>query len=198
MKNLLRVLFLFQILNSCNEVTGDQKGKEHLKNETITSDKSDKGNISRVDTIQHVATKKDLTRPASVEKGQNELGDLRKGALNNQYFTVSEPCAIIYSPNSKRIRKLKKEMSEDDYATVIDDNMYYLAETRTLLEEKGVKIFNTEATLLEFKKSDGSSLKMDLAKESQLFGVIAFNGKDKPIKLDMTLPEPELSEYMNK
>jgi hypothetical protein len=110
---------------------------------------------------------------------------------------INFPCVVFVRPNSQKIKKLKKENSEDDYNTIVDDNVYYVATSRDYIDSIGMKRIERESEgSLVFKSTKGTLFKVGL--DSLYWGVVLFNGKDKPIEADMTYINQDYESYMKK
>lgn len=108
---------------------------------------------------------------------------------------IDFPCAVIIEPDDKTIDHLKKINSEDDYNTIVDDNEFYISESTTFLDSVKLKeIQKYSKGSVVFKTAAGGiySLKLD----SIPWGVILFNGNNKPVKVDITDIEDSYHSYM--
>jgi hypothetical protein len=84
---------------------------------------------------------------------------------------INFPCAVFVGPNSRKIKKLQKENSEDDYNTIVDDNVYYFATSRKYIDSVGMKrIEKDSGGSLVFKSSKGTLFNVGL--DSLYWGVI--------------------------
>jgi len=121
-----------------------------------------------------------------------------KAKTTNSSFTgnvIDFPCAVIIEPDDKTIDHLKKINSEDDYNTIVDDNEFYISESTTFLDSVKLKeIQKYSKGSVVFKTAAGGiySLKLD----SIPWGVILFNGNNKPVKVDITDIEDSYHSYM--
>jgi len=122
-----------------------------------------------------------------------KLASLKK----QQKREINFQCAIILSPNLKKIDKLKKSTPESDYNEIVSDNIYYIDQATTYLDSVKVKRINMYSNgVLNFRSVSGQTFKMQL--DSINWGVILFNGKDKPVSADITDIGDEYKTYMSK
>lgn len=112
--------------------------------------------------------------------------------------SIKGPCAVFYSPDEARIAALKKEMGEDDFYTVADDNMYYMSETRDFYTKRGVNIIEAEAPELVFCSEDGRVFRVNTAAEEAPWGVFVFDGKKAPVSAEVVSPEVTYEAYFGK
>lgn len=113
---------------------------------------------------------------------------------SSQDEVIDKPCAIFIMPTQKVIDSLQKA-DEDSYNIVLDDNMYYLGLTREYLDSLQIPILDTKAEgKLKFKTSKNEVFEFDLSQNA--WQVILFNGKNEPIKLNITDSEMEIKKYM--
>lgn len=108
---------------------------------------------------------------------------------------VSHPCAILYSPDSAQLAKLKKENGEEAFFTIADDNSNYLADARIFLEGKGVKIMEPTSGKMHFQSKTGNATTIDLSDPKYNWEVWLYDG-NKLNKIDVTDIENEYKKYM--
>lgn len=110
---------------------------------------------------------------------------------------ITQPVALIVTPSKSLIAKYQKENSEEDYNTIVDDDVYYLSQSEQYLDSvKANKIRVKSVGVIRFKTSAGKTYTMRL--DTIFFGVILFNGKDKPISADIVEIQPDYYRYMKK
>jgi len=74
---------------------------------------------------------------------------------NEDTLIVNQVCAVLFHPDSVGIEKLKKENNEEDFYTIADDNLYYIAGAREYLEERSIRTIDTNKRFLRFIKING-------------------------------------------
>jgi hypothetical protein len=84
--------------------------------------------------------KKEIIAKPKLLKSANQKTDTVK---ENQEI-IDYPCAIVIVPDEKAIRKLKRSYSEDDYNTIVDDNVNYMSESTTFLDSVKAKQIQKE------------------------------------------------------
>lgn len=124
-----------------------------------------------------------------------------KQTLKNRRIENTEvlnfPCAVLIQPNSEKIEKLKKENSEDDYNTIVDDNLYYMSTSIEYLDSVKVKRVERQSEgSVTFKTTKGVVYKFNV--DSLYWGILLFNGREKPIESDMTYINQDYESYMKK
>jgi hypothetical protein len=106
-------------------------------------------------------------------------------------------CAVIVRPDNKKIALMKKQGTEDDYNTSVNDNEYYMGLSIAFLDSTKVKqIARPAHGVLTFKSSTGHYFKVSLA--PFYWGIILFNGRTKPIEADVTDIGAGYRAYMKK
>lgn len=107
---------------------------------------------------------------------------------------LTKPVAVIITPSERLINKVKGTMEGASYNSVVDDNGFYLSESTKYLDSvKADKVYRESEGSVRFKAASGTyEMKLD----TMFFGIILFNGKDKPIKADMTDLKTDFEKYM--
>lgn len=91
---------------------------------------------------------------------------------------VGKACAVYFMPTAAQWEALKLEVGEEDFYTITDDYSWYLAESRTYLEEKGIAIREITPKKVRFHYSDGKIFEVN-PPDSINWNVILFDGKVK-------------------
>jgi hypothetical protein len=103
---------------------------------------------------------------------------------------INEKCAILLWPDSIKIDRMKKESeNEEDFYTAADDNMFYIAQTRTYLDSNKIKNIDTEKEIICFTKENHARFIGNYTGEDYAWSLIIFNGKDDPIVDDIVTPD---------
>jgi len=108
-------------------------------------------------------------------------------------LVIKEPCAVVFHPDSLKLKRLKNESIAEEYDIIIDDAMYYLNQSSNFLNEKDVKLVDTESNKIIFIKENKESLFINL--DSLYWGIILFDGKHNPKIVEMTNIEEEYNGY---
>jgi hypothetical protein len=121
-----------------------------------------------------------------------------KVALQPDSMLLVKPGAVVVSPSSRMINKMKKELPGDgDYDTVLDDDLFYMSDAEHFLDSlKIYKIKRESEGVMKFKTWSGKTYTIRL--DSAFFDIILFNGKDKPIHGDITDMQDDYKNYMKK
>ena len=94
-------------------------------------------------------------------------------------LVVKSRCAIIFEPDSARIRINKNENEEAFYAAA-DDAMFYISQARDFFKTKDIEIVQTDSRIINLYNNNQMIAHIDLYKQSNLWGTILFNGTDSP------------------
>lgn len=133
-------------------------------------------------------TNSDTSQKVYTEKKKKSIEDAN---------IITSSCAIFVRPDSIKIAKLRKENSEDDYNTIVDDNEYYMGISSAFLDSTKTKIIHRNASgILNFKTLTDKTYNLNL--NSTYWGIILFNGKEKPVEADMTFINEDYESYMEK
>ena len=108
-------------------------------------------------------------------------------------LVIKEPCAVVFHPDSLKLKRLKNESTAEEYDIIIDDAMYYLNQSSNFLNEKGIKLVDTESNKIIFIKENKEYLFINL--DSLYWGIILFDGKQNPKIVEMTNIEEEYNGY---
>lgn len=111
---------------------------------------------------------------------------------------LTEPGAVIIQPSARLIDIIKKENpKDDDYDTILDDDVWYMSQSEDFLDSLKVKKVQRESEgSMKFKALSGKVYTMKL--DTMFFGIILFNGKDKPINADIVEIQDDFDRYMKK
>lgn len=111
---------------------------------------------------------------------------------------LAEPGAVIIQPSARLIDIIKKENpKDDDYDAILDDDVRYMSQSEDFLDSLKVKKVQRESEgSMKFKALSGKVYTMKL--DTMFFGIILFNGKDKPINADIVEIQDDFDRYMKK
>jgi len=107
-------------------------------------------------------------------------------------------CAVLFIPDSAKIKELKKGASDEDFSTVADDNMWYIAKAREFLKKQDINVFDTQKKVIVFVKSSGERTIFDISSPKFDWGLLLFNGTDKPMDASLTEVEEDYQKYFAK
>ncbi|KAA2244684.1 hypothetical protein F0L74_01545 [Chitinophaga agrisoli] len=116
------------------------------------------------------------------------------GASGNEeagVMRITGRCAVFYTPGRGKMGQLKRDFGEKSFQGIADANQQYMNEARQFLTSKQVKILNTSQFKLEFVKTTGEVVPIDLNRSKYAWEIFLFNGFDDPVKIDMTNIEDE-------
>lgn len=126
------------------------------------------------------------TKSASIETGD---------FIQAPVVEISEPAAVYFHPDSIKLDKLEEAMGEN-FFTAAEESMFNISSSREFLIKQKVKILETEARELHFKKSDGSVKVIDLQDAKYTWGLFLFNGQSDPVQADLKDPAKQFNAYM--
>jgi hypothetical protein len=109
-------------------------------------------------------------------------------------LVIRNRCAVLYYPNKLKISQ-SKNVNETDFYTSADDAMYYIAQSRTFFKKNQIQIIETESQIIDFK-TGGTLIKTINLDASELWGILFFDGKNIPIKINMTNTESEVNRFL--
>jgi len=112
-----------------------------------------------------------LSNPLFSQDGRYEL-DANK--------VISSKLIIFVSPSDKDIEKLKAK-NEEDFYVIADDTNYYNFKAREFLDKKKFPYKFTEKRKIKFMIYNKIT-EIDYSDSKELWFVVIYNGKDKPIK----------------
>ena len=113
---------------------------------------------------------------------------------------VQFPSAVFYAPDSLQLEKIKAVNNRTIIESMMHENFYQMRNSRIVLKQNypHIKIIETNARYLLFKKAAGNSECIDLNTKNDAWGLIVSDGKKAPQLLDMTNIDTELEFYFSK
>lgn len=127
---------------------------------------------------------------------EQEVAAGAKPRFNEHTSVLEGRCAVIVRPDNKKLQLMRKG-SKDDYATVVNDNEYYMGTAIAFLDSSKMRQIEKPAHgVVIFRSSTGRYFKIPLA--SFYWGIILFNGRTKPIEADVTDIGADYRTYMKK
>lgn len=131
----------------------------------------------------------DCQDPKKVNK--SNLANLKK----IEHLIINEKCAVIFNPDSSKILIAKKR-DEESFNTSAHDAMYYISLSREFLKKQKINIVETESQIIDFTSKEKLITSFNLKTNNKLWGIILFDGKNKPIEIDMTSIDLEFKKFM--
>ncbi len=110
---------------------------------------------------------------------------------------IKKPSFIFFIPDKSTIDSLKRAQGEDGFETVIEDNSYQDSEAKIFLEkQKTMREQDAGITdNLEFFKSNGTIVRINLKKLNKIWGIVLFDGKNDPVITTSTNVETDYKKY---
>ena len=104
---------------------------------------------------------------------------------------ITGRCAVFYVPGKGKMNQLKREFGEKSFQGIANTNQQYMEEAKQFLTKEKVKILNTSQYKLNFVKTTGEVVPIDLNRSKYAWEIFLFNGFDDPVKIDITNIEDE-------
>jgi len=95
--------------------------------------------------------------------------------------------AIYYVPNEEMADSLRNTIGEDNFSIVLNDNVAYFEPIVNYLDSLDILVEMSNDSVFKFIGQDSNKEfiinRKDL--DSQLWGILVFNGQSKPISVDL-------------
>ncbi|MBD0403034.1 hypothetical protein [Flammeovirga sp. EKP202] len=198
----LVVFSLFFLFTSCDNKQKQSKPHEEQKEKKISktpvkvSDSTPKQNTS-VESNQPVKIKE--TEYSNIKQlSYAEISNSDSVIVSNTII-INEKCALDIFPSSKWIKTEQERMEEDDWMTVVDDNIYYIDLARQVLLKNKISHENLsrKKRYVKFMKEDEIVSIIDLEKMDNAWGIILYNGHDTPFLWSGTEIEEDIKVVYN-
>ena len=105
---------------------------------------------------------------------------------------------MLYRPDVGKIDRLKRRGKEEDFYTIADDQMFYLAQTRTYLEKRRIKIVETSSPTFRFVSRTGPAFLIDRRADRYAWGLLLFDGRHAPREADLVAPDEDVQAVFGK
>lgn len=133
----------------------------------------------------------------TIEKDTISATNQEELALENstkEEGTIIHPFEVIHvTATQKLMDSLRNTMDEDEFMTIVDDNMYYTSEAQEYLDSIKAKVIKVDAgTKLTFISKTGK--KYPFKTSNMMSEFILFNGKTKPEVANMVLIGQHIKE----
>lgn len=131
---------------------------------------------------------------------QNQTDSIGKNnrpnsSLQSDSNFFDKPIAVLVTPSERLMTADQKGLDTASYDTEVDDNVWYQSEAGRYLDSVKTPLVQRQSEgVLRFKTKAGAVYTMRI--DTLFFGVILFNGKEKPISADVTDMGSEYSRYM--
>lgn len=103
----------------------------------------------------------------------------QNGEDSGQPPFYDEEVVLFVGPDSTALHELKAAMSEEDFYTVADDEMWYRSEAFTLLDSLGIAYETIERRALRFEVN-GEAKVYDWQDVQSLWFVVIYDGDSEP------------------
>ncbi|MEO0037785.1 MAG: hypothetical protein RIQ59_996 [Bacteroidota bacterium] len=179
---LLFITLLFMILVSCsqnNKIASKAEKTKFENGQKAENDLSVTDSAIKSDSI-FFASKREKNRDFKLDFALVSNTDLTLDSTNSIIINKSTVLSIM--PHSKIIEKYQRNLGEDGWNTVLDDNLYYESIFIDSLKKRKIPhtYFFRDKRYLVFKKNNGTKIILDQKKFLNAWGYILFNGKDIP------------------
>lgn len=105
-------------------------------------------------------------------------------------FEIGKACGVFFTPSDDELKRLKEEIGEEDFFTVMDDYGWYFSESTTFLEDKGLKTITTSDKNVRFHLLNGSVKTFYAADTTLGWSPLLFDGKNTVQKTDLVNIQP--------
>jgi hypothetical protein len=129
---------------------------------------------------------------------ENILKKTKPGSSYTDTVKIKSPAAVLYSPDSLQLEKIKAITDTMIFEGTMHDCFYQMRNSRNILKKsyKYVQIIEVKnARYLVFEKVNGEKEYLDLNTQNDPCGLFIFNGSKSHRLVDMTNIETELSFY---
>lgn len=192
------LLFLVVIftLNSCSEHE-KKSNKEIITQNLVSVEKnSSHDSISKIQRTNPFTQKKENTN--SYEESLQLKNYLIDKIPSRDFHTITENTVIFTHPDSKQIKKFKKEIGEEDFYIVADDNSWYQFQAGEYFEKKKMTILYPEKRYLKFITHDKKVYNFDTKAKFSGWQTILFRPDSLPKIVNPVGIEQEDSLYFGK
>ncbi|ASS50653.1 MAG: hypothetical protein A3D31_13910 [Candidatus Fluviicola riflensis] len=100
-------------------------------------------------------------------------------------FEIGKACGVFFTPSDAELQRLKNEIGEEDFFTVMDDYGWYFSESTTFLEDRGVKTIMTTEKDVRFHLLNGSVKTFHPVDTAIDWSPILYDGKNTIDKIDL-------------
>jgi len=105
------------------------------------------------------------------------------------------PCAILYEADPTKIKAFKAKMNEEDFYTVADDSMWYLAQAREFLEKQNVEIVDTKESKILLTGKNHKPVQIDVPID-QCAALYFYDGINPPVEADLTMVDEDYKKFI--
>jgi hypothetical protein len=202
MERKLLVIIIGLTIASCNDSSNEDGQAVADKKEEVTTintisvsqsvDSINKSNAKVIaDSLQDIEEMKAYEAAYKIENY------LVSSIPNKDFTIVSENAGVLIGPDSLQIVKMKKEMGEEDFYIVADDNIYYDYEASEFLNQKKFKLVYPKTRYIKFV-SKGKEYYFDSkSKAAAGWTAVLFSpSKPTPRIINTADIEGEFKDYM--
>lgn len=105
-------------------------------------------------------------------------------------FEIAKACGVFFTPTDAELERMKKEIGEEDFFTVMDDYGWYFSESTTFLKDKGIKTITTSEKSVRFHLLNGSVKTFHPGDTAIDWSPLLFDGKNTIQKTDLVNIQP--------
>ena len=193
---IILITLTFIILVSCNQnkkiTSKTEKTKvenlQKAENDLTVSDSEIKSDSIFFETKRE--KNRDLKLDFAIVRNANLIFDTSNSIILNKSYVLS------IMPHRKIIEKYQRNLGEDGWNTILDDNLYYESIFLDSLKKRKIPhtYFFRDKRYIIFKTNNGTKIILDQKKFINAWGYILFNGNDTPTFWN----ELEISPILNK
>jgi hypothetical protein len=105
-------------------------------------------------------------------------------------FEIGKACGVFFTPSDAELDRMKKEIGEEDFFTVMDDYGWYFSESTTFLKDKGIKTITTSEKSVRFHLLNGNIKTFHAGDTAIDWSPLLFDGKNTIQKTDLVNIQP--------
>ena len=96
--------------------------------------------------------------------------------VSKDNITINDKCAIFFYPDSIWIANNRKDVSEDEWQIIVDDNLHYMFEAERKLQIKNIKVIDTLYNQsIEFIRKDQKRILINRNQFKEGWYILLFN-----------------------
>lgn len=175
MKGIFLYLISLTTLISCSENEDKIHKKPIAQDSKILNKSGFKDSISEEKSFKVISQK-----PSQYNESLTLDNFLVKNITSKDFITITEKTVIFTSPDSKQIKRFKKEIGEEDFYIVADDNSWYQFEAHEFYEKKKINIIHSDKRYIKFITRNKKILNFDTRAKYSGWQTILFRPDSLP------------------
>jgi len=124
-----------------------------------------------------------------------KLGEKSTGLETGEMAIIQGKSAVFITPIHHQNDILEQAMGEEDFYTVVDDNLYYFSEAEKEVRQRNIQYYDPSERYIYFRKSNNQNVLIDRFYLVPGWYVLLFDGKKDPQKFSVEDISKALSSY---